>query len=124
MAIGHVRRLWRFVIAAPLLSSAATAQDLRDQALVILDTHCVRCHSPQSNNKSAKSEIADMLDVGTLLRRGRIVAGDPDRSQIYRLVRDDKMPDGVLQYDGLDLGSTPVSEAEKDILRRWISELE
>src|SRR5688500_1183750 len=81
----------------------------------IFDQSCVGCHGPE------KSKGGLRLDSYAALARGGdggpiIVAGAPDRSEIYRRITLPHDDDEVMPSDGKKL----LSPAQHDLLARWI----
>lgn len=106
-----------------LSSSCLKAQELTPQVEAVFKNYCVECHSASSRVEKAKKDIPDMLDVKDLIARKKLVPGDPDASEIWKQVKTDQMPDGVLILDGVSLGKEPVSDESKDVLYNWIASL-
>ncbi len=81
----------------------------------ILSDHCFTCHGPDSGKRKAKLRL-DQREVA--IAKEAIVPGDPDASElIYRIFADDPeehMPPPETR--------APLTDAQKEILRRWIAE--
>jgi len=81
----------------------------------ILSDHCFTCHGPDAGKRKAKLRL-DRREVA--LAKEAIVPGDPDASElIYRIFADDPeehMPPPETR--------APLTDAQKEILRRWIAE--
>ncbi len=99
------------------------AQELTPEVEAVFKSYCVECHSARSKVEKAKKDIPDILDVKDLIERKKLVPGDPDASEIWKQVKTDQMPDGVLILDGVSLGKEPVSDEAKDVLYNWIASL-
>ena len=106
-------KLTRRLLTAGLLSIAALAptsqvladNELADQAVSLLQEHCLRCHGESFRGNPR----LDFSNLSSLFEESVLVAGDPDASAIYQRVRDDEMPE-----------DEPLADAEKSLLRRWI----
>ncbi|MBM4004982.1 MAG: DUF1553 domain-containing protein [Planctomycetes bacterium] len=76
----------------------------------LLKRHCVKCHGPAK----AESRL-DLATASGLLRGGEhgsvVAPHDPDSSRLWLRVRENEMPP-----------DEPLGAAERDLLRRWISE--
>lgn len=113
------------IIAAISLSSlSAQAQEMTPEVELVFKDNCTECHSPNSRDEKARKDIPDILDVRALIERGKLVPGNPDASEIWKQVKTDQMPDGVIILDGDSLGNPPVPEDQKDILYKWIASLD
>ncbi len=97
-------------------SLQAATPDFEREVLPVLYHHCFNCHS----EKQAKPKGGLRLDSVQSIREGEVlVPGKPDESDM--LVRallpatdEDVMPP-------LKGGAQPLSEGERDVLRRWIA---
>lgn len=103
-----------FFGAALLLSvspSGAAADDaaLAQKAQAVLKANCYRCHGQEGAVEGGMNYI---LDVAKLVQRKKIVAGNPDKSPLYKKVVNNLMPPP-------DEKPRP-SDGDKEILRRWI----
>ena len=84
--------------------------DVGKQALSLFQTRCIRCHNPEKH----KGKLD--LTSGESIRRGgkhgpAVVAGKPDESRLWQLVRDNRMPP-----------KEPLADTERTLLRRWIEQ--
>ncbi len=103
-------------IASPAPASANEAEaspiDFEQQIQPILQARCVACHGDEE--QSAELSLATAED---LLRGGEsgsvIVAGSPTESLLYERVHRREMPPE---------DSEPLTDAEIELLRRWIAE--
>jgi hypothetical protein len=82
------------------------------QILPILQKNCSRCHGAQKRNAELN------LATGADLLRGSesgavVVAGQPDESLLYQKIHDREMPPE---------GNEPLTDAEAELIRRWIAE--
>ena len=108
------------IIAIASLSAAwlhaADAPDFEREVLPVLYHHCFSCHS----EKQAKPKGGLRLDSAQSIREGEvIVPGKPNESEMLTrallpVTEEDVMPP-------LKGGAQPLSESERDILRRWIA---
>jgi mono/diheme cytochrome c family protein len=78
----NVRRLEKFIVR---LDPPTRVEFLR-----ILDRNCGSCHNGKGGEVVVP--INDILNVDVLVAAGLIVPGDRDRSRVYSLVLDSKMP--------------------------------
>lgn len=82
-----------------------------DTVLPIFQKHCVKCHS----EKNRKAEF-DLSSTAGLLKGGELgaglVAGQPEESLLYEYLHEELMPPE---------GETPLSKAEIETVRLWIS---
>lgn len=117
-------RLMRFV--SPILTAlvlpfamshaAGASPDFQREVLPVLYNHCFSCHS----EKQAKPKGGLRLDSVTGIREGDVLTpGQPDKSEMLTrallpVTDEDVMPP-------LKGGAQPLSEGERDILRRWIA---
>lgn len=95
---------------------AAAAPDFQREVLPVLYNHCFSCHS----EKQAKPKGGLRLDSVQDIRAGDVlVPGKPEESDMLTrallpVTDEDVMPP-------LKGGAQPLSEGERDILRRWIA---
>jgi mono/diheme cytochrome c family protein len=93
----------------PAFARAADADNQATRAQTVLKTHCSRCHSPDGK---AKGGFDFVLDRTKMVARGKIVAGQPEESEVYQRVRDEAMP---------PKGIKPrVSPEDRALLKQWI----
>lgn len=86
----------------------AIAREVRE----IVRANCTECHGPDvAKPKGDFGYVLDLRSVGA--NPAMIVPGQPDRSELYRLVRDEEMP-------GENAMSGPLTAAQKELIRRWI----
>jgi hypothetical protein len=82
------------------------------QILPILQKKCLRCHGAQKRN--AELNLATGADLLHGSESGAVVvAGQPDESLLYQKIRDREMPPE---------GNEPLTDAEAELIRRWIAE--
>ncbi len=81
---------------------------LESASLAIIETKCGACHQ-----NTTSGGVGAILDVGSLLARGLIVAGDPSQGRLLGSMRDGSMPKtGAL-----------VTTSELTTLENWISSI-
>lgn len=104
--------VWIALFAICSMSHVGTASEdapnYESQIAPLLKAHCVKCHGP------AKQEVGLNFSTATDLARGNdqgavIVAHDLEASRLWKAVENDEMPP-----------KTPLTEAQKDLLKRWI----
>jgi len=120
LALGAALAHFALLNPGAFAQQVSNAPDLQAEALAILDKHCKNCHGPTSKSEKAKAEIPDILAIEDVIKRGQIVPGEPDKSELYTQVRDDKMPDGAALHVIDSKNPAPVPDAEKEVLKRWI----
>ncbi len=86
--------------------------DYGRQIQPLLAAKCGRCHG-DTNRKAG----LNLLTTAGLLKGGEggsvLIPGKPEKSSLHERVRQGEMPPG---------GKDPLSDAEKNLLRRWITE--
>src|SRR5438552_1024265 len=98
------------LLVVPSLAHAAEPDTLAAKAQTVLKVNCARCHSQDG---AAKGGFDYVLDRAKLIARTKVVIGEPDESELYQRVRDDKMPpSGVKQRP---------SAEERAMLKQWIA---
>jgi len=98
-----------FCAGWPTLVQATDADTLATKAQTVLKTHCSRCHTTDGK---AKGGFDFVLDRTKLVARGKIVAGQPDESELYQRVRDDAMPPKGVQ--------PRIDADDRALLKQWI----
>ncbi|HMO64042.1 MAG TPA: DUF1549 domain-containing protein, partial [Verrucomicrobiota bacterium] len=105
--------------AGPPPAAAGQAPDFLRDVRPILSSHCFKCHGPDDKTRKGRLRLdlrEDALQAG---RSGAlaIVPGRPDESEVMARVltsdEDDVMPPPATKH--------PLTDAQKDILRRWIA---
>jgi mono/diheme cytochrome c family protein len=92
-------------------TQSSASSELGNQVERILRTHCYRCHGQDG---SAEGGLDFVLDAKRLVTSGKVVAGKPAESPLWRMVEKGAMP---------PRGEEPqLSDADKQLLRRWIGE--
>lgn len=112
----------RIFLAVTLLSSLASTRgaelppDFQRDVLPVLYHHCFSCHS----EKQAKPKGGLRLDSVQGFRKSDVVApGKPDESELLRRAC---LPIGDKEtMPPIKGGAQPLSEPERDVLRRWIA---
>src|SRR4030095_1913119 len=119
--------LSRFIFSAFLLLGAACSLrgaatqplskadqvQLAQQVRSIFEAKCVDCHGPELPRP--KGKFGYVLDLKRVAENpDYIIAGEPEKSELYTMVRDDEMP-------GDDAKVPPLTNTEKDVVKRWIA---
>src|ERR1041385_8398690 len=110
------------VIAVALLCSASARSraedkvDFAKQIRPILQQNCVKCHGPEKQKGKLRLDSKDAAMKG-----GKdgvvIVAGDPDKSEVYRRITLPKGDDDLMPNEG-----DPLTKAQTDLVRAWIAQ--
>ena len=117
MAVAFLSGLVATMIA-PAFAASSPVEFNRDIRPIMSDT-CFRCHGPDKSSRMANMRL-DLRDEATKpLRNGKIpiVPGHPEQSEIIqRVFANDgrRMPP--------DFAHKPLTEAQKDTIRRWVAE--
>lgn len=94
---------------------AATKEERLKIALEVhnvFEAKCLDCHGPELPRP--KGKFGHVLDLKRVADNPEyIVRGNPEKSDLYVMVRDDEMP-------GEDASVPPLSKAEKETVRHWI----
>src|SRR4051812_45325124 len=102
-------------LSAPLGSAAensAEGQKLAGKVRDIFEAKCLDCHGPELPRP--KGKFGYVLDLKRMADNPEYVErGNPDKSELYKLVFNDDMP-------GEDANVPPLTKDEKDIVRQWI----
>jgi uncharacterized membrane protein/mono/diheme cytochrome c family protein len=78
----------------------------------IFDAKCVDCHGPELPRP--KGKFGYVLDLQRMADNpDYVLRGDPEKSELYIMVRDDEMP-------GEDAPVPALTPEEKDIVKRWV----
>lgn len=95
----------------------AAQHDLARQAQFVLEVKCLPCHG----RREPKAGL-DLRTVASIAKGGKsgpaLIPGDAEKSALVRRIAADEMPPRDLRYK---LSIKPVSAAELDTLRQWIS---
>ncbi|MBV9124664.1 MAG: WD40 repeat domain-containing protein [Planctomycetes bacterium] len=92
-------------------NAAANSEILGQKAQGILQTHCSRCHGPDSLGKGGMNFI---LDRDRLVARNKIVPGNPGSSKLFQRIETGDMPPRSAR--------TRPSKEEVLLLREWIEQ--
>lgn len=102
------RLLAAAVQTAPKEEQLRIAQRVYD----IFEAKCLDCHGPELPRP--KGKFGYVLDLKRMAENPDYVTpGDPEKSEMYILVRDDEMP-------GEDANVPALTPEEKDIVKRWV----
>jgi tRNA A-37 threonylcarbamoyl transferase component Bud32/mono/diheme cytochrome c family protein len=93
----------------PALPGKAGSEELARKALAVLEERCHRCHGRDGR---AEGGFNYVLDRRQLVRRAKIVPGDPEASPVFKRVQDGEMPPGT-KVPGL-------LPTELAVLKEWI----
>lgn len=78
----------------------------------IFEAKCLDCHGPELPRP--KKKFGYVLDLQRMADNPDfVIRGEPDKSELYKLVADDEMP-------GEDANVPPLTKEEKEIVRRWV----
>jgi uncharacterized membrane protein len=78
----------------------------------IFEAKCLDCHGPELPRP--KGRFGYVLDLARVAENpDYVVKGSPEKSELYLMLRHDEMP-------GEDADVPPLTENEKEIVRRWI----
>jgi uncharacterized membrane protein len=84
------------------------AQSVHD----IFEAKCLDCHGPELPRP--KGKFGYVLDLQRMAENpDYVVRGEPDKSELYKLVANDEM-------HGEDANVPPLTKEEKEIVRRWV----
>jgi len=73
----------------PAAASAPAVQaTLAQQAVAVLEAKCVVCHA------KPRAKAPFTADVPALIRSGKVIPGDPDRSKLYKMIKGGRHPKG------------------------------
>ncbi len=96
------------------VAAEGNAEGVRAAASVreIFEAKCLDCHGPELPRP--KGKFGYVLDLPRMANNPDYVKrGDAENSELYLMVRDDEMP-------GADANVPPLTDAEKETVRRWI----
>lgn len=94
--------------SAPKDEQLKIAGQVRD----IFEAKCLDCHGPELPRP--KGKFGYVLDLKRMAENPDYVTrGEPDKSELYMMVRDDEMP-------GEDANVPPLTKEEKEIVKRWV----
>jgi mono/diheme cytochrome c family protein len=110
------------VVAVALVCSAngqARAEDKVDfakQIQPILRQHCVKCHGPEKQKGKLRLDSKEVAMKGG--KDGVVlVAGDAEKSELYRRITLPKGHDDIMPNEG-----DPLSKEQTDLVRLWINQ--
>ena len=122
MTIGHhivCAYLFTGVLHSALAAGSAKPRSAADQSLLaqqvrdLFEAKCLECHGPELPRPKGKfGYVLDLKRVGD--NADYIVRGQPEKSELYAMVRDDEMP-------GEDAKVPPLTAEEKDLVKRWVA---
>ena len=93
---------------APKEEQLKIAQRVRD----IFEAKCLDCHGPELPRP--KGKFGYVLDLQRMANNpDYVVRGEPEQSELYKLVFSDEMP-------GEDAPVPPLTAEEKEIVKRWV----
>lgn len=108
---GSLRALGSLAIAAPPVNPVPS--DPGEAAWHVFADKCAECHHPSSAGK--KASFRYVLDLQRVADNSRfVVRYEPDRSRLWRLVRDGEMPPE-------DARSGALSSGQKQAVHDWIA---
>jgi hypothetical protein len=111
-----------FILAQSALAATAptaAAPDFTREVRPILSRYCFKCHGPDDKARKGKLRLDVREEAMKEAKSGAValVPGKPDESEvcarIFSTDKDDAMPPADTK--------NPLSEAQKDILKRWIA---
>ena len=109
-----------------LLAAAAYASPLAADEILfgrdirpLLADRCFPCHGPDEESRQAKLHLSTFEEATARRKRGRfaIVPGDLEKSLLWHRI---SATDPLDQMPPPDSGKKPLTEAEQDLIRRWI----
>ncbi len=91
---------------------SAEGTKLAGRVREIFEAKCLDCHGPELPRP--KGKFGYVLDLKRVAANpDYVIPGDPEKSEIYKMVFDDEMP-------GEDANVPPLTADEKEIVKRWI----
>ena len=111
------------------------AADLDAAALDVFKRNkCDDCHVPIPQRVKdpktgkllypAKRDFSFILDLGKVKASKYITPGNPEKSTLYKMIVEEKMPEGAEFCFGDPCPYPPLSETDMTIVRDWIRALE
>jgi uncharacterized membrane protein len=104
-----------FLLADASLRAAepkAEGEELANKVISIFQAKCLDCHA--ADLPKPKGKFGYVLDLKRVAaNEDYVIPGHPDKSELYKMVRDDDMP-------GEDAKVPPLTKHEKETVRRWI----
>ncbi len=108
------------LIISALTASAANPVDFNREVQPILSDNCYHCHGPDSSSRKAglRLDLNEAAFAGGKSGLASIISGKPDESELIAR---------IFSHDEEEIMPSPdsnktLSAAQKDILRRWITE--
>lgn len=109
--------------AGLLSASLASAADTTSQVQQLFDQKCAECHFPSTPGRKGKKPTLDrQTTLRTLITENYVDPGNPDRSELFTVVTKPADDEERMPKSTSDKPVPPLNAAEKDLLRRWISE--
>src|SRR2546430_14687257 len=97
-------------------ASGENKVDFAKQIQPLLQQNCVKCHGPEKQKGKLRLDSKEAA-----LKGGKdgvvIVAGDADKSELYRRITLPKGDDDIMPNEG-----DPLSKEQTDLVRGWINQ--
>ncbi len=103
------------ILAAPDPSGAGSAVRYNRDIRPILSDHCFQCHGPDKGTRKAHLRLDVREDA---VSHGAIIPGDPGQSPLVQRVLSDSPDEQMPPPEA----HKPLTNEEKELLRRWIAE--
>ena len=104
------------VAGGPLYGADKDKVDFAKQIQPILEQNCVKCHGPEKQKGKLRLDSKEAAMKG-----GKdgvvIVAGNADKSEVYKRITLPKGNDDVMPNEG-----DPLSKEQTDLIREWINQ--
>lgn len=105
-----------FLVSAPGVRAAdlpkAEQEALTKKVRDVFEAKCLDCHGPELPRP--KGKFGYVLDMARMAANPDYVTrGNPEKSELYLMVRDDEMP-------GEDSNVPPLTPEEKEAVRKWV----
>ena len=119
-----MKRLFTFGASLLLaMSASAMAEDKVDfakQIRPIFSATCYKCHAGAKHKGDLKLDSVDSIKKGGKDAKDKvIVAGSPDKSDLYRRIGLPKDDDDVMPPDGK---ADHLTKAQQDLIKSWIAQ--
>ena len=102
-----------FRVRVPCKESAAVVPDIAAEARNVFEAKCAGCHGPDLAEPEGR--FGYILDLRRIAGNPEMVIPfSPDESELWVLARNGEMPPA-------DSPQGPLTDAEKEIIRKWIS---
>src|SRR2546421_2245022 len=106
--------LFSWIVSGP--ARAADKVDFAKQIQPILRQNCVKCHGPEKQKGKLRLDSKEAAMKGG--KDGVVlVAGDADKSELYRRITLPKGHDDIMPNEG-----DPLSKEQTDLIRDWINQ--